>query len=79
MTPPKVRLNTMRAVELACRLGLEGAIVECGVWRGGVSMAMMLVLKHLGQLRQFFMYDTFDGMSTPTENDISKDGVAASS
>jgi hypothetical protein len=25
------------------------------------------------------MYDTFDGMSTPTENDISKDGVAASS
>jgi O-methyltransferase len=78
MTPPEVTLNAMRAVAIAVERGLEGAVVECGVWRGGVSMAMMHQLKKLGARREFFMYDTYDGMSEPTEEDLSPAGEAAS-
>jgi hypothetical protein len=78
MTPPQVTLNAMRAVAIAVERGLEGAVVECGVWRGGVSMAMMHQLKKLGSRREFFMYDTYDGMSEPTEEDLSPAGEAAS-
>ncbi|MGC4072511.1 MAG: TylF/MycF/NovP-related O-methyltransferase [Nibricoccus sp.] len=77
MTPPQVTLNAMRAIEAAVQHGLEGAVVECGVWRGGVSMAMMHQLKKLGARREFFMYDTYDGMSEPTAEDLSPQGESA--
>jgi hypothetical protein len=44
---------------------LEGAIVECGVWKGGCCMWMMLCQKKHGTSREFFLYDTFDGMTFP--------------
>ena len=78
MTPPQVTLNAMRAVAIAEARNIEGAIVECGVWRGGVSMAMMYQLKKSGSRRDVFLYDTFDGMSEPTEEDLSPTGEAAS-
>ena len=78
MTPPQVTLNAMRAVAIAEERRIEGAIVECGVWRGGVSMAMMHQLKKCGGRRSVFLYDTFDGMSEPTEEDLSPSGEAAS-
>ncbi len=77
MTPPQVTLNAMRAVEFIEKRAVPGAVVECGVWRGGVSMAMMLQLKQLGSKRLVFMYDTFDGMSDPTEKDVSPTGESA--
>jgi O-methyltransferase len=79
MTPPAVTLNAIRAAEyIACK-NIPGAVVECGVWRGGVSMAMASRMKSLGQFRDFFLYDTFDGMSEPTEFDISPSGQKADS
>lgn len=78
MTPPQVTLNAMRAVAFVEQRGIPGAVVECGVWRGGVSMAMMLQLKRLNANRPFFMYDTFDGMSAPTEDDVAPSGELAS-
>ena len=57
---------------------VPGAIVECGVWRGGSSMAALMKLKALGSLeREIYLYDTFEGMSEPTANDKSLDGVSA--
>jgi len=78
MTPPQVTLNAMRAVAIAEERQIDGAIVECGVWRGGVSMAMMHQLKKCGGRRGVFLYDTFDGMSEPTVEDLSPTGEAAS-
>ena len=49
---------------------LPGAFVECGVWRGGSSMAMAYTLQSLGSNeRDIFLYDTYEGMSEPTEFD----------
>jgi O-methyltransferase len=73
-----VTLNAMRAVEAVEKASIKGAIVECGVWRGGVSMAMMHQLKKFGSRRQVFLYDTYDGMSEPTSEDRSPEGEAAS-
>lgn len=57
---------------------IPGAIVECGVWKGG---SMMLVAKTLIELgatdRQLYLYDTFAGMTAPTDRDVSSDNVPA--
>lgn len=68
----------VNAVRYIVANGVAGDIVECGVWRGGSSMAAALTLKELGdERRHLYLYDTFEGMSAPTEEDVTLDGVAA--
>jgi O-methyltransferase len=58
------------AVEYLVRKPVEGAIVECGVWRGGSMMAAALTLQRLGEPnRDLYLFDTFAGMPRPTEED----------
>jgi hypothetical protein len=59
--------------------GVEGAYVECGVWRGGSSMAAALrMLDEDMNRRELWLYDTFEGMTDPTEEDIrARDGLSA--
>jgi O-methyltransferase len=45
---------------------IPGAFVECGVWKGGSSMAAALTLKNP---RPLFLFDTFEGMTAPGEHD----------
>jgi O-methyltransferase len=53
------------------RFHIAGAIVECGVWRGGSMMAGAMALQHLNAThRQLFLFDTFEGMSDPTDRDV---------
>jgi len=60
------------AVDYLVRRGVPGAFVECGVWRGGSILAMILKLQQLGAApRDIYLYDTFEGMTTPTELDTS--------
>jgi O-methyltransferase len=55
---------------------VEGAFVECGVWRGGSSMLAALALQQVGDTeRSLHLFDTFAGMSEPTEQDVSVDGL----
>jgi O-methyltransferase len=57
---------------------IEGDIVECGVWRGGSMMAVAKTLQWLGDSdRDLYLFDTFEGMTLPTENDVEFDGMAA--
>lgn len=66
------------AVRYCHRRELPGAFVECGVWRGGSVLAMILTLQQVGvNDRDIFMFDTFEGMTEPTEHDTSRfDGAA---
>jgi O-methyltransferase len=51
--------------------GVGGDIVECGVWRGGSSMlAAETLVAHGVTDRDLWLFDTFEGMSDPTEHDI---------
>jgi hypothetical protein len=57
---------------------VPGAIVECGVWRGGSMMAAALASLHLGATcRQLYLYDTFAGMPPPTDTDRDWSGRSA--
>src|SRR5262249_57104343 len=49
---------------------VEGAFVECGVWRGGSSMAAALAFLRAGAgNRDLHLFDTFEGMPPPTTED----------
>ena len=61
------------AVRYCVGRDLPGAFAECGVWRGGSVLAMILTLQQLGRDdRDVYLYDTFEGMTEPTEADTSR-------
>ena len=77
-TSPERLLALIRAVEYAVKIKIPGAFVECGVWKGGSIMVVAYTLSQLGvRERDLFLYDTFEGMTEPTEIDVSHYGVAA--
>lgn len=51
--------------------GIPGDLVECGVWRGGSSFAMLLAQRYeFGEIRRpVHMFDSFAGMSPPSPED----------
>lgn len=65
------------AVRYVVDARIPGAIVECGVWRGGSTMAAALALQQANALRDLYLFDTFAGMSAPTEVDVDYRGAAA--
>jgi O-methyltransferase len=69
------------AVRHVVENNIDGAIVECGVWRGGTSMLGALTLLGLNDTsRRLWLYDTFAGMTEPTADDVSPwDGANAAS
>ena len=55
-----------KAVEFVTTQQICGALVECGVYRGGSSMLMALAALHFGdRSRPLHMFDTFAGMTRP--------------
>ena len=59
------------AVEYVVANGVEGDLVECGVWRGGSMMAAAITLQRLGVSdRDLHLFDTFTGMPEPGEDDV---------
>ena len=71
-------LALVDAVRYCVEREIPGAFAECGVWRGGSIMAMILTLQELGREdRDLYLYDTFEGMTAPTEVDTSAFGRSA--
>ena len=67
-----------QAVEYVISNGIPGALVECGVWRGGNLIVMGETLRTRGATgRQVVGFDTFEGMTEPTDRDVSRDGEFA--
>ncbi|MFH0821561.1 MAG: TylF/MycF/NovP-related O-methyltransferase [Pseudomonadota bacterium] len=61
----------IEAVRHVVRFNIPGAIVECGVWRGGSMMAAAKTLTMLNCYdRDLYLFDTFEGMVAPTEKDV---------
>ena len=78
MTSPERIAALCAAVKHVVFNAIPGAVVECGVWRGG---SMMAVAKTLAKLQTFdrdlYLCDTFEGMSPPGDQDVAFDGVDA--
>ena len=53
---------------------IEGDFVECGVWRGGCALAMAMILNDYKVNRKIYLYDTFEGMTSPGKEDLGFDG-----
>lgn len=78
MTSPERIAALVEAVRYVVANKIAGDFVECGVWRGGSSMAAALALKELGdESRELWLYDTYEGMSAPTEEDVDIAGQTA--
>jgi O-methyltransferase len=68
----------VNAVTHVSRHRIPGDIAECGVWRGGSMMVVALTLLANGdKSRSLYLYDTFEGMSAPTNADKDVEGVPA--
>ena len=90
MTSKEIMFSTYQAARYVAQRGIKGDIVECGVWRGGSSLLAALTMRAFqsekssrfswlkNPRRQFWMYDTFEGMTAPTSRDIDVEGITAS-
>jgi len=78
MTSIEKIIALIQAVKYISRNKIEGDIVECGVWRGGSMMVVAYMLHLLGDTqRKLYLYDTFTGMSNPTNKDLRFDNTPA--
>jgi O-methyltransferase len=51
---------------LAQKVKVDGCVVECGTWRGGMIAGFATVL---GNKREYYLFDSFEGLPDATEND----------
>jgi len=77
MTSAERGFALYQAVNAVLDNDIPGAIVECGVWRGGSAMIAALALKRRGARRPIVLFDTFAGMTEPGTHDVDLHGVPA--
>jgi hypothetical protein len=70
MTGPERQWALTSAIAYLNANRIAGDIVECGVWRGGNMLIAKALCKGSPLARRFYLYDTFTGMSAPTETDV---------
>ncbi|NPA44138.1 MAG: macrocin O-methyltransferase [Chlorobi bacterium] len=71
MTSTERLYSLYKSVEYSIKNKIDGDYVECGVWKGGSSMMIALtLLKNNITDKKIYLYDTYEGMSEPTEDDI---------
>lgn len=70
MTSKERMYALYKSVEYIIKNNIPGDFVECGVWRGGSTMLIAYTLLELNVTnRKIYLYDTFEGMTQPTEFD----------
>ena len=79
MTSPERIVAVADACRYIARRRIRGDLVECGVWRGGSSMAAALTLLEARDVRDLYLFDTFAGMTEPTAEDRVHSGESATS
>ncbi len=78
MTSPERLAGLKNAIHYLVENKIPGDFVECGVWRGGSMMAAAHTLLSRGDTtRNLYLFDTFAGMTAPTEKDVVFDGATA--
>ena len=62
-------IATVKACKYSIVSGIKGDFVECGVWRGGCSLAAKLTFEAYKSNKKVYLYDTFLGMTEPNIKD----------
>lgn len=79
MTSAERIYTLIQAVRYVSASPIEGAIVECGVWKGGSMAAIAKTLLQMQDVsRDLYLFDTFEGMPEPTAKDVDYAGKQAS-
>jgi O-methyltransferase len=78
MTAKEAMYSLYLAVKYVIKNKIPGDFVECGVWQGGSAILAALTFREIGDdSRTFWLYDTYEGMTEPTEVDIDSSGGKA--
>jgi hypothetical protein len=79
MTSPERIYAVIQAVRYLARAAVSGALVECGVWKGGSMAAVARTLLQMNDVsRDLYLFDTFRGMTKPGVVDVDYSGKQAS-
>ena len=79
MTSPDRIYALIQAVRYMSANDIPGAMVECGVWKGGSMAAVARTLLQTHEVRrELYLFDTFDGITEPTAKDLDYTGKKAS-
>lgn len=78
MTSIERVISIFNSIDYLTKYKIPGAIVECGVWRGGSMMAAALkLIENNDTSRDLYLFDTYEGMSEPTKDDVAYSGLSA--
>ena len=67
------------ALEYIRTNNIQGDFVECGVWKGGNILGILKYLEYHNMTEhKVWLYDTFNGMTLPKDDDIDIDNSKAS-
>lgn len=78
MTSAERLYALIQAVRYVSTSRIAGAVVECGVWKGGSMAAVAKTLLQLKDAtRDLYLFDTFEGMVEPSEKDVDYSGKQA--
>lgn len=72
MTSPERIAGLHLALKSVYENKISGDFVECGVWKGGNVVIAKQFFDSVEDVRNFFCYDTFEGMTEPGEFDGDK-------
>lgn len=80
LTSPERGYALYKGIEYLSKRRIPGDFVECGVYQGGSSLLAALSFRRFQDgSRKYWLYDTFTGMPSPTEEDhIAHTGQALS-
>jgi predicted O-methyltransferase YrrM len=78
MTSRERVASIVHSIKYIVKNNIQGSIVECGVYKGGSTLAAIEALKNENCFdRDVYLYDTFEGMTSPSKNDIDLYGTFA--
>lgn len=69
MASPERLFSTLLACKHVVARSIPGDFVECGVWRGGNALLAASAFRQCPIRRQLYLFDTFEGMTPPSNHD----------
>jgi hypothetical protein len=70
-------ISTAMACKWVVKNSVPGDFVECGVWRGGNAIVAAEIFRLNNADNHVWLFDTFNGMVSPTDIDMDYNGVKA--